>query len=91
VQGEAVLVEHLGEWLPGKVLWEYRDTGRRRALVRFETVAGLAIRQLRWIDELRPGGPVLVFPLIALSKRQDDQRRRPHKQLRTSRRATQVN
>ena len=37
VQGEAVLVDYLGEWLRGTVLWEYRDTGRPRALVQFET------------------------------------------------------
>jgi hypothetical protein len=47
VQGEAVLVDHGGEWLVGTVLWEYRDTGRLRALVQFETAAGLVLRQLR--------------------------------------------
>lgn len=75
VQGEAVLVDYLGEWLPGTVLWEYLDTGRPRALVRFETAAGLACRQLRWIDELRPCGHVIVLPLIALPEPQDDQQR----------------
>jgi hypothetical protein len=71
VQGEAVLVEHLGEWLPGTVLWEYLDTGRPRALVRFQTVAGLVIRQLRWSDELRPYGRSFALPLFALSQPQD--------------------
>ena len=71
MQAEAVLVEYLGEWLPGTVLWEYLDTGRPRALVRFETVAGLVIRQLRWSDELRPCGRGFALPLIALSQPQD--------------------
>ena len=64
VHGEAVLVEYLGEWLSGTVLWEYRDTGRARALVRFETTAGLVMRQLRWSDELRPSGRTLELPLV---------------------------
>ena len=64
VQGEAVLVDYLGEWLLGTVLWEYRDTGRPRALVQFETTAGLVMRQLRWSDELRPCGRALELPLV---------------------------
>jgi hypothetical protein len=64
VEGETVLVDHRGEWLPGTVLWEYQDTGRRRALVRFETAAGLVIRQLRWVDELRPFGRIIELPLV---------------------------
>jgi hypothetical protein len=78
VQGESVLVCHLGEWLPGTVLWEYRDTGRRRALVRFETAAGLVVRELRWAEELRSCGRVVELPLLdllELPQHQDDQ---PH-------------
>jgi hypothetical protein len=74
VQGEAVLVDHWGQWLPGAVLWEYVDTGRPRALVRFETPAGLVLIQLRWIDELRSCGRVIALPLIALPEHRDDQR-----------------
>jgi hypothetical protein len=70
VQGESVLVRHLGEWLPGTVLWEYRDTGRPRALVRFETAAGLVIRELRWRDELKAGGRVIELPLLDLRPHQ---------------------
>jgi hypothetical protein len=56
----AVLVEHNGEWLTGHVLWTYEEFGRRRALVRFTTPAGLRLRALHWADELRrPGGIVL--------------------------------
>ena len=73
VQGEAVLVDHWGEWLPGAVLWEYVGTGRPRALVRFETPAGLVLIQLRWFDELRSCGRVIALPLIALPEPQDDQ------------------
>jgi hypothetical protein len=51
--GEAVLVDHDGDWLPGSVLWRYRDHGRERALVRYETSSGLVIRRLFWCDELR--------------------------------------
>ena len=64
MEGETVLVDHSGEWLPGTVLWEYQDTGRWRALVRFETAAGLVIRQLRWVDELRPFGRIIELPLV---------------------------
>ena len=64
VQGEAVLVDYLGEWLLGTVLWEYRDTGRQRALVQFETTAGLVMRQLRWSDELHPCGRTIELPLV---------------------------
>jgi hypothetical protein len=73
VQGESVLVCHLGEWLPGTVLWEYRDAGRRRALVRFETAADLVVRELRWAEELRSYGRVVELPLLGLPQRQDDQ------------------
>jgi hypothetical protein len=58
-----MLVEHLGRWVPAAVLWSYVDTGRPRALVRYETPAGFVIRQLRWVDELRPLGPVLELVL----------------------------
>ena len=62
VDRRAVLVEHAGEWLIGQVLWTYDDCGRRRALVRYETPAGLTLRQLRWADELRrPVGLVLAL------------------------------
>jgi hypothetical protein len=67
------LVEHLGRWLPALVIWEYVDTGRPRALVRFETVAGLVLRQLFWVDELQPDGRVIELPLTALAQQQDDQ------------------
>src|SRR4051812_15114478 len=73
VQGESVLVCHIGIWLPGTILWEYQDTGRRRALVRFETAAGLVIRELRWIDELRSRGRIVELPLLELRQQQDDQ------------------
>jgi hypothetical protein len=73
VQGESVLVCHLGEWLPGTVLWECRDTGRLRALVRFDTATGLVIRELRWVDELRPRGQVIELPMIDLGQPKDDQ------------------
>jgi hypothetical protein len=73
MQGQQVSVRHLGTWLPAVVIWEYVDTGRPRALVRFETEAGLVLRQLRWVDELRPGGPVIELPLLALAEQQDDE------------------
>jgi hypothetical protein len=55
------------------MVWEYVDTGRPRALVRFETEAGLVLRQLRWVDELRLGEPVIELPLVALAEQQDDE------------------
>jgi hypothetical protein len=64
VQGEAVLVDYLGEWLLGTVLWEYLDTGRPRSLVQFETTAGLVMRQLRWSDELQACGRTIELPLV---------------------------
>ena len=74
VDRRAVLVEHDGGWLPGHVLWSYDDVGRRRALVRFETSAGLTVRELRWADELRrPAGLVLSLTSAADN---DDERDR---------------
>jgi hypothetical protein len=73
VQGEAVLIDHGGQWLPGIVLWEYLDTGRPRALVRFESPAGWVLRQLRWIDELRSCGRMMALPLLAVPEHQDEQ------------------
>lgn len=62
--GDAVLVEHDGEWLAGRVLWRYDDQGRDRALVRFETETGLVVRRLFWGDELRrPAGRVMQIEL----------------------------
>ena len=72
-----MLVDYLGEWLSGTVLWEYRDTGRSRALVRFVTVAGLVVRQLRWSDELRPCGRTIELPLVDPSHGQDETVSRP--------------
>lgn len=48
---------------PAWVLWEYVDSGRRRALVRVETRGGLVVRQLHWHDELLRGARVLELPL----------------------------
>jgi hypothetical protein len=63
VEREAVLVEHLGDWLPGTVLWEYPDVGRPRALVRYVTSTGLVLRRLIWSDELRTTGRTIELPL----------------------------
>jgi hypothetical protein len=64
VDRRAVLVEHHGAWLTGHVLWSYDDFGRRRALVHYQTPAGLTVRELRWADELlRPPG--LVLPMTS--------------------------
>jgi hypothetical protein len=60
-----VLVVHDHQWLPGVILWQYLDTGRPRALVRYETPAGHVVRRLHWVDELCPGR-VLVLPLMVL-------------------------
>ena len=43
---------HLGSRLRGSVLWEYMDTRRLRALVRYELPGGLTVRRLHWRDEL---------------------------------------
>jgi hypothetical protein len=60
----AVLVEHHGRRLSGYVLWSYDESGRRRALVPYDTPADLTQRELRWADQLeRPRG--LVLPLKA--------------------------
>jgi hypothetical protein len=64
VQGQQVSVEHLGQRLPALVIWEYVDTGRLRALIRFETAAGLVVRQPFWVDELYPDGRVIELPLV---------------------------
>jgi hypothetical protein len=64
VLGERVLVEHLGQWVPATVLWEYVDTGRPRSLVRYETPLGSVVRRLCWHDELRPVGTVVELRLL---------------------------
>ncbi|MGH8895005.1 MAG: hypothetical protein ACRDWY_17135 [Actinomycetes bacterium] len=53
--GEAVFVEDDGRWLPGVIQWEYHDTGRVRALVRYTTASGVVVRRLHWRDQLRTG------------------------------------
>ena len=63
MHGEAVGVQRDGSWLPGRVLWEYEDCGRRRALVSVETPGGLVHRQLHWYDELMRGQRVLELPM----------------------------
>jgi hypothetical protein len=63
---ESVLVSYCGDWLGATVIWRYLEQGRPRALVRFETPTGLVVRQLRWADELRPTGRVLVVELLEL-------------------------
>jgi hypothetical protein len=67
VSRQTVLVDHLGSWLPGVVLWEYSDVGRQRALVRYELPGGMVVRQLHWQDELRNPGVVLEFQLRLLT------------------------
>ena len=59
-------MEYLGEWRSATVLWRYTESGRSRALVRFETAAGLVVRQLRWVDDLQPTGRVMVIGLRRL-------------------------
>jgi hypothetical protein len=51
---DLVLVEHDGTLLTGAVLWSYLESGRTRALVRYETPAGVVVRRLHWADELWP-------------------------------------
>ena len=70
---ETVLVEHLGSWVPGSVLWEYEDTRRRRALVRYQLQSGFVVRRLHWRDELRSPPVVIELQL----------RRLPHPVLQT--------
>jgi hypothetical protein len=55
VSSESVLVPRDADWLPGIVLWEFMETGRSRALVRYELPGGLVIRRAYWRDELRSG------------------------------------
>jgi hypothetical protein len=50
---DAVLIEHRGSWLAGTVLWEYQDSGRTRALVRYDLPSGVTVRRSHWADELR--------------------------------------
>jgi hypothetical protein len=64
VDRRAVLIEHHGTWLRGSVLWTYNDFGRLRALVRYDTPAGLTLRELRWADELRRPR-CLILPVVA--------------------------
>ena len=65
MQGERVLVNRHGAWLPGTVLWEYLDGDRKRALVRIETDTGLVARELHWCDTLCRGR-ILELPLRRL-------------------------
>jgi hypothetical protein len=51
---DLVLVEHDGRLLVGSVLWRYEESGRTRALVRYETPSGVIVRRLHWADELWP-------------------------------------
>ncbi len=66
MHGAAVGLEHHGRWVSGTVLWEYRDNGRQRALVRVEVGAGVVVCQLHWCDELLWVGRVLELPLLSL-------------------------
>jgi hypothetical protein len=79
VDDDLVLVEHDGALLLGSVLWRYEESGRMRALVRYETPSGVVVRRLHWADELwptsappeeepepTPGGRVLELRLRAL-------------------------
>jgi hypothetical protein len=54
VDDDLVLVEHDGALLIGTVLWRYEESGRMRALVRYETPSGVVVRRLHWADELWP-------------------------------------
>jgi hypothetical protein len=67
VTGETVLVEYLGSWLPGRVLWEYTDTRRLRALVRYELPSGQIVRRLHWRSELRSTSFVIELELRQLA------------------------
>jgi hypothetical protein len=40
--------------LLGHVLWRYEESGRTRALVRYEMPSGVVVRRLHWADELWP-------------------------------------
>ena len=64
--GEAVWVEHLGSWVPGSVLWEYKDIGRLRALVRYRLPSGFVVRHLHWRDDLRSPGVIIELQLRRL-------------------------
>jgi len=63
VLGESVWVPDNGTWLPGILLWEIVDTGRRRALVRYAVQGGVIVRRLHWRDELLPGGVTIELDL----------------------------
>jgi hypothetical protein len=69
LEDDVVLVHYLGAWRPATVLWRYLEGQRHRVLVRFETEAGLVVRQLRWADELDPCGRMLLLPLLAAQER----------------------
>ena len=58
-----VWVPHDGGPLYGTVLWEYVDTGRARALVRYELPGGLVVRRLHWSDELCAAGRTIELDL----------------------------
>lgn len=54
VEDDLVLVEHDGTLVIGTVLWRYVESGRMRALVRYESPSGVVVRRLHWADELWP-------------------------------------
>lgn len=58
-----MLVDYLGDWLPATVIWRYVEMCRPRVLLRLENPAGLAVRQLRWAEQLNPTGRILVVDL----------------------------
>jgi hypothetical protein len=58
-----VWVPHDGQALYGTVLWEYVDTGRPRALVRYALPGGLVVRRLHWSDQLRATGHTIELDL----------------------------
>jgi hypothetical protein len=67
VTSETVLVQYLGSWLLGRVLWEYTDTRRLRTLVRYELPSGQIVRRLHWRSELRPACFVIELQLRQLA------------------------
>jgi hypothetical protein len=62
------------------VLWEYSDSGRKRALVRVEAGGGVVVCQLHWCDELSWVGQVLELPLLSLQHDHTDEADRAREQ-----------
>jgi hypothetical protein len=54
ITGRKVLVDDGPQLVRGVVVWEFEDTGRRRALVRYASLSGVAVSRLHWVDELWP-------------------------------------